>query len=119
MRANGAWDKALNKPEKLGILSNAETKLNVVNAMADLMETTPLEKLTVSQICKASGISRSSFYRCFEDKYAVAQWHIQFVHLNGVDQIGRTLSWYEGYFRTEADFVKYKRFYAGASKKSD
>lgn len=87
--------------------------------MADLMETTPLEKLTVSQICKASGISRSSFYRCFEDKYAVAQWHIQFVHLNGVDQIGRTLSWYEGYFRTEADFVKYKRFYAGASKKSD
>lgn len=40
MRANGAWDKAL-KPEKLGILSNAETKLDVVNAMADLMETTP------------------------------------------------------------------------------
>lgn len=119
MQANGAWDKALNKPEKLGILSNVETKLNVVNAMADLMETTPLEKLTVSQICKASGISRSSFYRCFEDKYAVVQWHIQFVHLNGVDQIGRTLSWYEGYFRTEADFVKYKRFYAGASKKSD
>lgn len=76
MQANGAWDKALNKPEKLGILSNAETKLDVVNAMADLMETTPLEKLTVSQICKASGISRSSFYRCFEDKYAVAQWHI-------------------------------------------
>ena len=31
MQANGAWDKALNKPEKLGILSNAETKLNVVN----------------------------------------------------------------------------------------
>ncbi len=118
MQANGAWDKAL-KPEKLGILSNAETKLDVVNAMADLMETTPLEKLTVSQICKTSGISRSSFYRCFEDKYAVAQWHIQFVHLNGVDQIGRTLSWYEGYFRTEADFVKYKRFYAGATKKSD
>lgn len=87
MRANGAWDKAL-KPEKFGILSNAETKLDVVNAMADLMEITPLEKLTVSQICKASGISRSSFYRCFEDKYAVAQWHIQFVHLNGVDQIG-------------------------------
>ena len=118
MQANGAWDKAL-KPEKLGILSNAETKLDVVNAMADLMETTPLEKLTVSQISKTSGISRSSFYRCFEDKYAVAQWHIQFVHLNGVDQIGRTLSWYEGYFRTEADFVKYKRFYAGATKKSD
>lgn len=54
MQANGAWDKAL-KPEKLGILSNAETKLDVVNAMADLMETTPLEKLTVSQICKTSG----------------------------------------------------------------
>ncbi len=106
------------KPGELGILSNVQTKLAVVDAMTELMGTTPLEKLTVKQICDASGISRSSFYRCFEDKYSVAQWHIQFVHLNGVDQIGRTLSWYDGYFRTEADFVKYKQFYAGASKKS-
>ena len=44
-------------PEKLGILSNVETKLAVVNAVADLMEETPLDKLTVNQICNASGIS--------------------------------------------------------------
>lgn len=49
MRANGAWDKALNKPEKLGILSNAETKLNVVNAMADLMETTPPDFCSITE----------------------------------------------------------------------
>ena len=48
---------ALPRPEKLGILSNTETKLAVVNAMADLMEETPLDKLTVNQICNASGIS--------------------------------------------------------------
>lgn len=109
----------MHMPSKLSIVSNTEPKLAVLDAMTELMEDTPIDRLTVKQICTASGVSRSTFYRFFEDKYAVAQWHIQFVHSRGVDEIGRTLSWYDGYFRTEADFVKYKKFYTAVSKSND
>lgn len=105
--------------DSLFVQSNIELKLSVLDAMANLLENIPIDKLTVSKICDEAGTSRSAFYRNFDDKYSVALWHIKFAHTQGVDQIGRTLPWYEGYLYTEMAFAPYRRFYQAVSKTDD
>lgn len=105
--------------DKLSLVENVDVRHKVVKAMDRLLGETPIDKLTVNAICKEAGMSRSAFYRYFDDKYAVAQWHMRYVHSQGVDEIGRTLTWYEGYYRSEIGFAWYKNFYLQASKTSD
>ncbi len=45
------------------------TKRDYHNAMIELLETVPLEKMTVKQLCETSGISRTTFY----EHYAIPQ----------------------------------------------
>lgn len=47
------------------------TKNLILNKFNKLLETYPFEKLTVDIIAKESGISKSTFYRYFLDKYDV------------------------------------------------
>ncbi len=105
--------------KNLDVMSNYELKLNVVEGMKQLMNDVSFEKLSVSDICKAANTSRSTFYRYFKDKYAVVQWHINSLFIDGVDEIGRTLSWYEGYMVTEATMSEYLEFYRWASRSDD
>jgi len=105
--------------QELDILSNVDTKVAVVDAMAEIMKTVPFDKVKVVDICAASGVSRTSFYRLFNDKYAVVQWLIRYGYYQGAAQIGRTLSWYEGYYTTELYVMRHKDFYASAAKSND
>lgn len=45
------------------------TRKVILSTFNDLLETTPFEKITVSAIIKASGISRNTFYYHFRDIY--------------------------------------------------
>ena len=44
--------------------------------MLDLEET-PFEKITLTQLCDASMVPRSTFYRYFEDKYDLLYYCLQ------------------------------------------
>ena len=53
-----------------------KTDLRVVKALAQIerallecLEQTPLQKLTVDQLCQQAMINRSTFYKCYQDKY--------------------------------------------------
>ncbi len=59
------------------LISNYQTKLLIMDAADKLVEETPFDKLSVTQICEEAGISRATFYRCFKDKFAIAQWHVE------------------------------------------
>ena len=50
------------------------TKQALAFALKDLLKTTPLEKITVAQICETCGINRKSFYYHFKDKYDLVNW---------------------------------------------
>lgn len=50
------------------------TKRAVFHALYELMEERDFAKLTVGDIVDRAGVSRSTFYRCFEDKYDVVNW---------------------------------------------
>jgi AcrR family transcriptional regulator len=102
--------------ERLSVFSNYDNKIKVVYAMSELMETIPFEKLTIAEICEAAGLSRATFYRYFDDKYSVAQWHCDYVSEKGSNQIGRTLSWHQGYYASEARFAEMDEFYRNVGK---
>lgn len=75
--------------------ANELRRLRVVSVMDYLSETTPFNKLSVTDICKAANISRTSFYRLFEDKFDAANWYVHTVSRIGHVECGRTLSWHD------------------------
>jgi len=56
----------------------------------------PIDELSVADICSKAGISRQTFYKNFESKYAISRWFARLSEERYLDQIGRTLSWRDG-----------------------
>lgn len=101
------------------VVSNFDTKMLVFDTTAELMRTTPLDKLSVSKICAAANISHATFYRHFQDKYAIGQWHVLYASSLGTAKIGRSLTWREGYYITETAIAERFDFYINAGKSND
>jgi len=73
-------------------------------------------RIPVEAIANDAGVSRSSFYHHFSDKNAVIQWLSQQFYANGIDQTGRTLTWFEGHLSTTRGFQRYKALFLSAAK---
>jgi len=113
-------DLLVPEPKRLEVFSNTDIKMSVVDAMDELMRTTPIDRLSVSKICETSGISRATFYRYFTDKFSVVQWLWKFVMAQGANEIGRTLSFYDGYYTSEVLILeRYYDFFANSAKSND
>jgi len=54
--------------------SSIQTKYLICHTLEDLLRTKPLSKITVIEIVEKSGVSRQTFYRHFEDIYALVLW---------------------------------------------
>ena len=50
-----------------------KTKVIIENAMAHLLQKCPFDQITTVQLVKAAGISRSSFYTHYKDKYEMIE----------------------------------------------
>lgn len=59
----------------------------------------PLETITVNDICAKAGISRQTFYNYFESKYMLRSWWSEHCEQSSLDRIGIDLSWEEGIIR--------------------
>lgn len=53
------------------------TKKALVSTLKVLLEFKRLDKLTVREVCAATGVSTSTFYYHFSDIYALAEWAIE------------------------------------------
>ena len=59
-----------------GTLSRSHAELTeslIKKAFIQLFSKQSLDKITVNEICRLSGVSRSAFYQHFDDKYAVLE----------------------------------------------
>ncbi len=63
--------------EKKEKISTRRTYLLLSRALFALLEETPFEKITLTQLCDASLVPRSTFYRYFEDKYDLLYYCLQ------------------------------------------
>ena len=58
----------------------------------------PISHLSVKRICENAGISRDTFYRHFDSKYDIILWHGRLVQSIYLDQAGRSIDLYTGYY---------------------
>lgn len=112
-------DLLVPEPKRLEIFSNVEVKMAAVNAMDELMRDTSIDRLSVSKICEKADMSRATFYRYFTDKFGVVQWFHKYVMAQGANEIGRTLSFYDGYYTSEAMILERYEFFTNAAKSND
>ena len=90
------------------------TKLWIADKMKDLMKQKPIDKIRVTEICKAAEIERPTFYYHFKDKYDLVAW-IFFQSANQTDVVSLK-SAAESMKRMKQDFIFYKRAYEDSSQ---
>ena len=92
--------------------TNESTKLALAQACKTCMHNTPVENITVRQICDAGHLSRQTFYRCFLDKYDLINWYFDRLLHESFDQMGSGKTIQEGlilkfrYIQQEYDFFR-------------
>ena len=90
------------------------TKLWIADKMKDLMKQKPIEKIRVTEICRAAEIERPTFYYHFKDKYDLVAW-IFFQSANKTDIVSIE-SAAESMKQMKRDFLFYKRAYEDSSQ---
>ncbi|MDR1713860.1 MAG: TetR/AcrR family transcriptional regulator [Coriobacteriales bacterium] len=90
------------------ILSKSfRTMIEIARALSSLCEQLPYSQISVEMIARQAKISRSGFYNYFEDKNSIIQWLSLLHYSNGIDNIGRTMTWFEGYLATTKGLVQF------------
>ena len=77
--------------------SLVKERIAVATALDYLCKDSAYDEVPVAAICEEAGISRASFYRYFENKYAVAVWFEDLLLDAGMLQIGRSYNWHDGF----------------------
>lgn len=96
-----------------------ETRMRFVETLGVLMRTCPLEKVKVSHLCKALGVSRATFYEHFHDIFDVAVWYWDHLMEQSLYRIGADLSCYEAHFQKFKLLRENKEFFDNAFKSDD
>lgn len=93
-------------------------RLHIAAVIDSLSREAKLDNITVSDICKCAKISRTSFYRLFQDKYDAANWYMFQVLDVGNALTGINYSWYEGNLVTLSGCLLMKYLMGSAWKSS-
>lgn len=92
---------------------NERTKRQFADAILNLSEFMPLQKIRVADICEKCGLKRQSFYYHFKDKYDLIAW--MFVReFDTVAAEQKVLNSEEMIFQMNKRIEKHKKFYKAA-----
>ena len=90
------------------------TKIWIADKMRALLKQKPLEKIRVTEICKAADIERPTFYYHFKDKYDLVAWMFC-TDAYGTD-ITSVASAAAGMNKMKQEILFYKRAYEDSSQ---
>jgi hypothetical protein len=88
-----------------------ETHLKVYRGIEKLLKTKCLANIKVIELCKISGVPRSTFYSNFRDIYSVPQCLWDNLMESTLYQIGNNLTWDEGHRIMFHLLLKHKVFF--------
>lgn len=71
-------------------------KRKFIRALKTLMESEPLDRITVTEIVNACEVTRPTFYRYFKDKYDLVNWYFDILAQKSFRQMGVSLSLRDG-----------------------
>ncbi|MCR5760409.1 MAG: TetR/AcrR family transcriptional regulator, partial [Sphaerochaetaceae bacterium] len=83
-------------------------------SMKELLKTKSLEKIRVTEICKAASIERPTFYYHFKDKYDLMAW--MFMYSAYDTDITNLKSATEGLEKMRSQYIFYKRVFEDNSQ---
>ena len=90
------------------------TKHWIADRMRELMKYKPIEKIRVTEICKAADVERPTFYYHFKDKYDLVAW--MFYGDAADTDVLSVVSAAEGMNRMKREILFYKRAYEDSSQ---
>jgi len=95
---------------------NDRTKLWIAGKMRELMKESPIDKIRITDICKAAEIERSTFYYHFKDKYDLVAWiffhSVKGINLLSIEEAAHHME------QIKKDILFYRRAYADTSQNS-
>lgn len=97
-------------------MSREETRLRVVDALDEIMQTTPIERVKVVDLCAAAHVARTTFYENFVDVFAVTTWLWDHLMEGTLYQAGVSMSYYEAHLRAFEAMRGRQTFLARASR---
>ncbi|MEG0076960.1 MAG: TetR/AcrR family transcriptional regulator C-terminal domain-containing protein [Anaerorhabdus sp.] len=91
-------------------------KFELANSIKTLMKTSPLDKITVTDIVKEAHCTRQTFYRHFVDKYDLVNWYFEELVMQSFKEMGLSKTLYEGLVK-KFNFIEqeYNFFYEAFS----
>lgn len=99
--------------------SNEKTKYKMADSIKYLMETTPLDKITVKSIVEHCGMTRQTFYRNFQDKYDLVNWYFEKLAQKSFKQMGIQCTLREGLIRKFECIAEDGCFFSAAFQSQD
>lgn len=92
-------------------LEHANRRYAVLCTYEKLSEEKPSSEITVSEICNAQGISRSTFYRLFGGVDDILMWYQNFAADIGVHRVSVTYTFKQGQFITIGLLDRFHRLF--------
>ena len=96
-----------------------ETKYIFAQSIKELMEKQSLDKITVTDIVKRSGMTRQTFYRNFQDKYDLVNWYFEKLADKSFRQIGNSSTLREGLIKKFSFLLNDQVFFMQAFRSKD
>ena len=92
---------------------NAYVIGHITEAMLSLLRDKPVHEITVSELCVAAGVGRTSFYRNFETKEDIIRAHIRKLSHGWADKLKKTpgLPFHEAIRQVFSHLEEHREFY--------
>ena len=103
----------------MGMNEHDQTKYIFAQSIKDLMAKQPLDKITVTDIVKHSGMTRQTFYRYFQDKYDLVNWYFEKLADKSFRQIGNSSTLKEGLVKKFTFLLNDQIFFMQAFQSKD
>lgn len=84
-------------------------RMRIVLALETLLQEYPLKKVSVSDICRATGISRPTFYKYFSNKYRIIQWYWDKLHEDTLKGLRAIPDWRDRFRMQMARMIGFMR----------
>lgn len=97
---------------------NNDIKYKLANAMKECMFSSPVEKITVKEICDTCGVTRQTFYRNFQDKYDLINWYFDKILIESFHQMGEGSTVYESLVK-KFEYIRMEQLFFKAAFKND
>ena len=92
---------------------------HVISLLKVLRSKQSLDKITVTDIVKRSGMTRQTFYRYFQDKYDLVNWYFEKLADKSFRQIGNSSTLREGLIKKFTFLLNDKVFFTQAFQSKD